>query len=124
MSKIKLKVEKRKEVKLSMVTRDEDGNEQVLDMESDEAKAKMKAWVGERYQQFLIENIKDLQIVTLSEPLPCWILAQTARGNCGRPATAAYLAPHPDEPGAWVLMPVCRECASTAVELYEDDQGV
>lgn len=59
-------------------------------------------------------------IVELETALPCGIKANA--GECGKPAFKAHAYPwrHPNYPGHWVLVPVCRECAAAAAKVYEE----
>lgn len=59
-----------------------------------------------------------LDPIRLPDPLPCGI--RTGDGNCGSLAYVAYVYPwrHPVHPGHFVILPVCRECAEKAAEVY------
>lgn len=65
--------------------------------------------------------IPDTKIVSLRNPLPCSIRAETPSGICGKDATLAYAYPLVDmfTPGCWRLQPVCKSCAMAAAAVYE-----
>lgn len=63
--------------------------------------------------------MEERRIVKLATPLPCGCWAGDADGEmCGKPATAALATRAGRLVGEWVLLPMCRECATKTAALY------
>lgn len=61
----------------------------------------------------------EASLITLSPSLPCAMRRATGL-RCGRPATVAWSDPIMLglNTGSWYLIPICQDCARSALELY------
>lgn len=72
------------------------------------------------------DYIGESKVIVLQTELPCSI--RTPDGVCGKPATQAHASPvEITGPwavvGAWMLQPICRDCATKAAALYQQSEG-
>lgn len=62
-------------------------------------------------------------LIQLNPGLPCAMRKPTGQ-RCGQPATVAWSDPILVglNSGSWYLIPICRDCAQSAMELYGQTQ--